>query len=122
LLVAIGIIFLVIAARAALGLLLLEARRPVLEHANNGRLLEVIFGLDAVARELRVARQRLVFFQELGGIAALAVVLAIARTAAHALGALSTAATTTAALTIVDQLVVSLSHWRRPGRSNILPS
>ncbi len=69
--------------------------------------LEIIFGLDAVAGELRVARQRLVLFQQLGGIAALAIVLAIAvRTAGHTLGTLSTAAATAAALTIVDQSFV----------------
>ena len=43
------------------------------------RELEIIFGLDAVARELRVARHALVFFEQLGGIAALAIVLAVAR-------------------------------------------
>jgi hypothetical protein len=73
--------------------------------------------LDAVAGKLRIARKRLIFFQQLGSIAALAIILPVARIAGHALRALSTAATTTAALTIVDQLVVSLSHWRRPGRS-----
>ena len=66
--------------------------------------LEVIFGLDAVAGKLHVARQCLVFFEQLGGIAALAIVLAIAvRTAGHTLGTLSTATATAAALTIVDQ-------------------
>jgi hypothetical protein len=86
-------------------------------------VLKVIFGLDAVAGELGVARQRLVFFEQLGGIAALAIILAIAGSTAHSLGALSTAATTTAALTIVDQLAVSLSHWRRSNRSpQIFPS
>jgi hypothetical protein len=80
-------------------------------------VLEIIFGLDPVASQLRVARQRLVFLKQLGGIAALAVILPVAGTSGHALRALSTAATTTAALTIVDQLVVSLSHWRRTSRS-----
>ena len=82
------------------------------------RILQIIFGLDPVAGELRIARQRLVFFEQLRRVAALAVILAVAAgIAGHALRALSTAATTTAALTIVDQLVVSLSHWRRPSRS-----
>ena len=73
--------------------------------------LEVIFGLDAVAGELHVARQRLVLFKQLGGIAALAIVLAIAiRTTGHTLGTLSTATATAAALTIVDQESCSLSH------------
>ena len=77
------------------------------------RILQVIFGLDAVAGELRIARERLVFFKQLRRITAMPVVLPVAGTAGHALRALSTAATTTAALTIIDQLVVSLSHWRR---------
>ena len=44
------------------------------------RILEIIFGLDAVALHLRVAREALVFFEQLGGIAALPVVLAVAGT------------------------------------------
>ena len=47
------------------------------------RELEIIFGLDAVARELRIARHALVFLEQLGGIAALAVVLAVARLSAE---------------------------------------
>jgi len=42
------------------------------------RELEIIFGLDAIPGELHVARQRLVLLEQLGGIAALAIVLAIA--------------------------------------------
>jgi hypothetical protein len=68
--------------------------------------LEVIFGLDAIARELRVARHALVFFEQLGGVAALAVVLPIAALAAEVLAPLSPAAATAAALTIVDQIPV----------------
>ncbi len=48
-------------------------------------ILEIIFGLDAVARELRVARHALVFLEQLGGIAALTVVLAVARLSAEVL-------------------------------------
>ena len=87
------------------------------------RELEIIFGLDAITGELHVARQRLVFFEQLGGIAALAVILAIAvRTTGHTLGTLSTATATAAALTIVDQRSCSLSHRataspRRPKKS-----
>ena len=101
----------VLVATAAL-VLLLEARAAVFEHAEIMiRELEIIFGLDAVAGELHVARQRLVFFEQLGGIAALAIVLAIAvRTTGHTLGTLSTATATAAALTIVDQEFCSLSH------------
>ena len=38
------------------------------------RELKIIFGLDTVARQLRVARQVLVLLEKLSGIAALAVV------------------------------------------------
>jgi hypothetical protein len=70
--------------------------------------LEVIFGLDAVAGQLGVARHALVLFEQLGGIAALPVVLAItaATTTRHSLRTLSTATATAAALTIIDQAVV----------------
>ena len=69
------------------------------------RELKVIFGLDAVAGKLRIARHALVLLKQLGGIAALPIVLAIsaATTTGHSLWALPTAATTTAALTIIDQ-------------------
>jgi hypothetical protein len=80
-------------------------------------VLEILFGLDPVAGELRIARERLILLEKLRSVAALAVVLTIAGTAGHALRALSTAATTTAALTIINQLVVSLSHWRRASRA-----
>jgi hypothetical protein len=108
-------LILVILAGTTLALLILEARAAILEHAKIMiGILEIIFGLDPVAGELRIARQALVFFQQLGGVAALAVILAVAAgIASHALRTLSAAATTTAALTIVDQVLVSLSHWRR---------
>jgi len=72
-------------------------------------VLEIIFGLDPVAGELGVTRQRLVFLKQLGGVAALAIVLPVAGVSGHALGALPTAAATPAALTIVDQNLLSLS-------------
>src|SRR5262245_52458353 len=84
------------------------------------RILQVIFGLDAVSGQLGIARKRLVFLKQLRRVPALAVILPVAGIAGHALRALSTAATTTAALTIVDQLVVSLSHWRRNLRSPLV--
>ena len=65
-------------------ILILEARAAFAEHAEiMVRELQIIFGLDAVARELRVARHALVFFEQLGGIAALAIVLAVARLSAE---------------------------------------
>ena len=61
--------------------LLLEAGAALVEDAEIMiRKLEVIFGLDAVALHLRVARQPLIFLEQLGGVAALPVVLAVART------------------------------------------
>jgi hypothetical protein len=67
--------------------------------------LEPVFGLDAVAGELRVARHALVLFEQLGGIAALAIVLAIAGlTATDVRAPLSSAAAPAAALTIIDQM------------------
>jgi hypothetical protein len=67
------------------------------------RELKVIFGLDPVAGQLRVARHALVFLKQLGGVAALTIVLAVTAAPRHSLWALPTAATTTAALTIIDQ-------------------
>lgn len=101
-------LFLVIAARPTLGLLFLEARAIIFEHSEiMVGVLKIIFGLHPVAGELRIARQTLVLLQKLGGIAALTAVLAIsASISGHTLRTLSAAATTTAALTIVDQILV----------------
>ena len=75
--------------------------------------LQIIFGLDAVARELRVARHALVFFKQLGGIAALPIVLAVAgRPTAEVPGPLAPAAATAAALSIIDQMPTSLRSRR----------
>ena len=70
------------------------------------RILEIGFGLDAVALHLGVAGQALILFQQLGGIAALPVVLAIAGSrivAARRSTAAAAATAPAAALTIVDQ-------------------
>jgi hypothetical protein len=101
--------------------LLLEARTAFLEHAEImvGEL-KIIFGLDPVARQLHVAGKGLVLFEQLRGIAALAIVLAIAiRTSGNTLGTLSTATATAAALTIIDQescfpVAPGRRVWRRP--------
>ena len=114
---------LVLVAAAAL-ILLLEARAAVFQHAEiMVRELEVIFSLHAVAGKLHVARQGLVFLEQLSGIAALAIVLPIAiRTTGHSLGTLSTAAATATALTIVDQQFHSLSYRpRSAGALEIFP-
>ena len=72
------------------------------------RILQIIFGLDAVTPELRVARHALVFFEELRGVATLAIVLAVAvRPAAQILGPLASAAATAATLlSIIDQMLL----------------
>ncbi len=75
LLVAIAIFFI---TRAAL-ILFLKARAAILEDAEIMiRELEIIFGLNTIPGELHVARQCLVFLKQLGGIAALAIVLTVA--------------------------------------------
>ena len=52
-----------VTARPALGLLLLISGTILLKHAEIMiRILQIIFGLDPIARQLGVARQRLVFF------------------------------------------------------------
>jgi hypothetical protein len=73
------------------------------------RILQVIFGLHAVARELGIARHALVFFEQLGGIAALAIVLAVPRLSAKVPSApLSPTTAPAAALSIIDQMPTSL--------------
>ena len=72
------------------------------------RELEIIFGLDAVARKLGVARHAFIFFEQLGGITALATVLPVARLSAEVRSPLSPTAAPAAALTIIDQMPTSL--------------
>jgi len=88
------------------GTLFIEARAILAEHAEiMVRILKKIFGLDAVARKLRVARHALVFFEQLGGVAALAIVLTVPRLSAEVRAPLSTAAAPATALSIVDQML-----------------
>src|SRR4029078_3157032 len=99
--------------------LLLEAGTAFTQHAEiMVRELEVIFGLDTVTRELRVARHAFVFLEQLGGIAALAIVLPVARLSAAeaASPALPTTTASAAALTIVDQMPTSLRSVSKPLR------
>jgi hypothetical protein len=72
------------------------------------RELEKIFGLDPVARELRVACHALVFLEQLRGIAPLTIVLAVPRLTADVLPSLSPTTAPATALTIVDQMPTSL--------------
>jgi hypothetical protein len=69
-------------------------------------ILQIIFGGHAVAGLLRITRQRPIFFQQLGGVAALAIVepRAIIVATSHLLRARATvAATPTPALVVSDQ-------------------
>jgi hypothetical protein len=109
--------FVVLAIVAVLRTLILEAGAAFAEHSEIViRILQIIFGLHAVARELRVARHALIFLQELGGIAALAIVLAVARLSTEVpTSTLSPTTAPAAALSIVDQMPTSL-------RSELAPS
>lgn len=69
------------------------------------RELKEIFCLDAVTRKLGIARHVLVFLKKLRRVAALPVIAGIAAIAGHALGTLTSATTTAAALTIIDQML-----------------
>ncbi len=81
------------------------------------RELQIIFGVDAVALALRVGRKRLVFFEQLGGIAARAIVdpVAVPGVGIAATLALSTPTATAAGLTIIiDQSPVVLVYKTNP--------
>jgi hypothetical protein len=91
---------------AALTALLFEPGAILAENAEIViRELQIIFALDAIAGELRVARHVLVFFEQLRGVAPLAVVLPVAP---EIWASLAPAAATAAALSIVDQMPTSL--------------
>ena len=74
--------------------------------------LEVIFALDAVAGELRVARHALVFLKQLRRVATLPVILPITSGLTPEVLASRPPTTTApaAALTIVDQIPTSLTR------------
>jgi hypothetical protein len=96
--------------------LFLEARTILAEHAKiMVRILKKIFGLHTVARKLRIARHAFVFFEQLGGVAALAIVLTVPRLSAGVWAPLSTAAAPAAALSIIDQML-------RPYAVSLAPS
>jgi hypothetical protein len=76
--------------------------------------LEIIFGLDPVACELRIARHALILFEQLSGIAALAIFLPVPRLAAEVLAPLSTTTAPAAALSIVDQILKSSRLFASP--------
>ena len=101
-----GIVVVALATR----ILLLEPGPALAQDAEiMVRELQIILGLHAVAGQLGVARHALVLFEQLRGVAALAIVLPVARLAtAHSLGPLPAAAAPAAALTIIDQMPTSL--------------
>lgn len=68
-------------------------------------VLEVIFGLDPVTGQLGIARQAFVFFVQLGGVAALTVVLAVPRLSTKVLPSLPSAAATATTLSLIDQML-----------------
>ena len=70
--------------------------------------LQIIFGLDSIARELCVARHALIFLEQLRGVTALAIILAVARLSAEVPASLPTTTAPAAALTIIDQMPTSL--------------
>jgi hypothetical protein len=94
--------------------LLFRARAVLAQHPEiMVRELEIIFALDAVARELRITGHALVFFEQLGGIPPLAIVLPVTRlSATEALSPPLSATAPAAALTIIDQMPTSLRRSR----------
>jgi hypothetical protein len=95
----------IFAPRAAL---FVEAGAAFAQHAEiMVRELQIIFGLDTVAGELRITRHAFVFFEQLRRIATLPLIAGIApaAVATHSGGTLSTTTATAAVLTIVDQRV-----------------
>lgn len=117
-LVTFGLILDIILADAAL-VLILEACAVLAQHTEiMVRKLQIIFGLNAVARELRIAGHALVFLKQLRGIATLAVVLPVPRLTTEILAPLSSTATPAAALSIVDQILKSLRLVANPFASD----
>jgi hypothetical protein len=105
----------IILALATLLVLILEPGAALAQHAEiMVRELQIIFGLDAVAGELGVARHALVFLKQLGGIAALAIVLPVPWLSAEVLAPLSPTTAPAAALSIVDQNATSLRSVASP--------
>ena len=93
----------------ALAALIFEAGSVLVENAEIVvGILQIIFGLHPVARELGIASEALVFLEQLSGIAALAVVLAVPRLSAEVLPPLPTAAAPAATLSLIDQMPTSL--------------
>jgi hypothetical protein len=121
LLVAFVFVELVIALAARV--LLLEAGAAFTQDAEiMVRELQIVFGLDAITSKLGIPRHTLVFLEQLGRVAALTIVLPVARLAAtevlSPLSTLSTSAAPAATLTIVDQIPTSLRSGSGPFASD----
>jgi hypothetical protein len=97
---------------AALTALLVDPGPALAEHPEIVvRELKIIFTLNAVSGELRIASHVLVFLEQLGGIAALPIILAIAGLAPDVLAPLAAAAPA-ATLSIIDQNLLPQSSRR----------
>jgi len=99
------LLILILAIFLALAPLFFEAGAAFVEHAKImvGEL-QIIFGLDPIASQLRVTGKRFVLLMKLRSVAALAIVLTVPRVRHIVRRALSAATTAPAAvLTIVDQ-------------------
>lgn len=99
-----AVIRIVFAVVAAMAPLLLETgpafpKHPVVMLG----ILKIIFGLHPVSRKLRIPSHALVLLEQLGGVAALATVLAIAARLPTDIRPLPSTAAPAAALTIIDQ-------------------
>ena len=107
--------FILVAIFAALAALVLEAGAALAEHTviMVGEL-EEIFGLDPVPSKLGVARHVLIFLEQLGSIAALTIVRAVAGLSPDILASLPPATATAATLTIIDQIQTSLTKKKLP--------
>ena len=107
--------FIFVTIFAALAALVLEAGAALAEHTviMVGEL-EEIFGLDPIPSKLGVARHVLIFLEQLGSIAALTIVRAVAGLSPDVLASLPPATATAATLTIIDQIQTSLTKKKLP--------
>ena len=107
--------FVLVTILATLAALIFEAGAALAEHTviMVGEL-EEIFGLDPVPSKLGVARHVLIFLEQLGSIAALTIVRAVAGLSPDILASLPPATATAATLTIIDQIQTSLTKKKLP--------
>ena len=109
----VALILVEVVVALATRMLFLEAGAALAEHTEIMVCeLQIIFALDAVACELRIARHALVFFKQLRRIAALPVILAITAPglSSEVRSPLTSTPAPAAALTIIDQIPTSLTR------------